>query len=223
MSTVNTQLNTAGTPIIVAEGGTGVNTMTTAYAPICAGTTATGAVQVASTGLSTSGFVLTSNGASAVPSFQAVAGALTTVSVTLTVAQIQGAHTTPVQLVAAQGANTVICVASIIFVMVVAGTAYANASNSLIFGFGASAATIESTCATMPIGNAPFNGVTNSTIVMYSGPMTGSVSGQSVTPLVNSAAGTNAALNFSSTATAITGGTGSGNSTVYITYFVVTA
>jgi hypothetical protein len=193
-----------------------------AYAPICGGTTAAGPIQsVASLG--SSGTVLTSNGAGNLPTFQAVAGALTTVPVTLTVAQIQGAHTTPVQLVAAQGANTVICVASIIFVMVVAGTAYANASNSLIFGFGASAATIGSTCATMPIGNAPFNGVTNSTIVMYSGPMTGSVSGQSVTPLVNSAAGTNAALNFSSTATAITGGTGSGNSTVYITYFVVTA
>lgn len=56
----------------VATGGTGVTTMTTAYAPVCAGTTATGALQVASTGLSTSGYVLTSNGASAVPSFQAI-------------------------------------------------------------------------------------------------------------------------------------------------------
>lgn len=56
---------------VVAGGGTGVVTMTTAYAPVCAGTTATGALQVASTGLSTSGYVLTSNGASALPSFQA--------------------------------------------------------------------------------------------------------------------------------------------------------
>ena len=45
--------------------------MTTPYAPVCAGTTATGALQVASTGLSTSGYVLTSNGASALPSFKA--------------------------------------------------------------------------------------------------------------------------------------------------------
>ena len=59
------------TDITVADGGTGVSTMTTAYAPVCAGTTATGALQVASTGLSTSGYVLTSNGASALPSFQA--------------------------------------------------------------------------------------------------------------------------------------------------------
>lgn len=63
-----------GTDVVVADGGTGVSTMTTAYAPVCAGTTATGALQVASTGLSTSGWVLTSNGASALPSFQAVSG-----------------------------------------------------------------------------------------------------------------------------------------------------
>lgn len=56
-------------PAQVAKGGTGIAT-TTAYAPICGGTTATGALQAASTGLSTSGYVLTSNGASALPSFQ---------------------------------------------------------------------------------------------------------------------------------------------------------
>lgn len=61
-------------PIDVISGGTGLTTTTTAYAPICAGTTATGALQVASTGLSSSGFVLTSNGDSAVPSFQAIPG-----------------------------------------------------------------------------------------------------------------------------------------------------
>jgi hypothetical protein len=58
---------------VVAGGGTGVVTMTTAYAPVCAGTTATGALQVASTGLSTSGWVLTSTGSSSLPTFQAPA------------------------------------------------------------------------------------------------------------------------------------------------------
>jgi hypothetical protein len=69
----------SGTDVPITDGGTGVSTMTTAYAPVCAGTTATGALQVASTGLSTAGYVLTSNGASAVPSFQAasVAGVVT--------------------------------------------------------------------------------------------------------------------------------------------------
>lgn len=57
---------------VVAGGGTGVVTMTTAYAPVCAGTTATGALQVASTGLSTSGNFLISNGSSALPSFQKI-------------------------------------------------------------------------------------------------------------------------------------------------------
>lgn len=68
-------------PIPVVEGGTGLVTSTTAYAPICGGTTATGAFQAASTGLSTSGYVLTSNGASALPSFQALpAGGITTIN-----------------------------------------------------------------------------------------------------------------------------------------------
>lgn len=61
-------------PTSVTKGGTGLSTATTAYAPIISGTTATGNFQVASTGLSTSGFVLTSNGASSVPSFQAIPG-----------------------------------------------------------------------------------------------------------------------------------------------------
>lgn len=57
---------------VVAGGGTG-DTSFTAFAPICGGTTTTGALQSASTGIATSGFVLTSNGSSALPSFQAVA------------------------------------------------------------------------------------------------------------------------------------------------------
>lgn len=68
----------ASTAIPVTNGGTGLTTMTTAYAPVISGTTATGNLQVASTGLATSGFVLTSNGSSAVPSFQAIpAGGMT--------------------------------------------------------------------------------------------------------------------------------------------------
>jgi len=56
----------------VPEGGTGL-TSTTAYAVICGGTTSTSALQsIASVG--TSGQVLTSNGASALPTFQDAAG-----------------------------------------------------------------------------------------------------------------------------------------------------
>lgn len=57
------------TDLAVADGGTGASSLT-AYAVLCGGTTSTGAVQpVASVG--TAGQVLTSNGAGALPTFQA--------------------------------------------------------------------------------------------------------------------------------------------------------
>lgn len=62
------------TPLAVAQGGTG-RASQTAYAVLCGGTTATGAQQsIASVG--TSGQVLTSNGAAALPTFQNAAGGL---------------------------------------------------------------------------------------------------------------------------------------------------
>jgi hypothetical protein len=64
-----------GTDIAVADGGTGRSSHT-AYAVICGGTTTTAAQQsIASVG--TSGQVLTSNGAGALPTFQAAAGGVT--------------------------------------------------------------------------------------------------------------------------------------------------
>jgi hypothetical protein len=65
---------------VVAGGGTG-NTTFTAYSVICAGTTATGVFQNVS-GLGTSGYVLTSNGAGALPTWQAVSasGAIETIN-----------------------------------------------------------------------------------------------------------------------------------------------
>lgn len=68
LGTIATGTWLAGT-VAVSYGGTGANSYT-AYAPVIAGTTSTGSLQSASTGLSTSGFVLTSNGDSALPSFQ---------------------------------------------------------------------------------------------------------------------------------------------------------
>jgi len=57
-----------GTVITVPFGGTGLATLTTAYGVVCAGTTATGALQNAGSG--TVGFVLTSNGAASLPEWQ---------------------------------------------------------------------------------------------------------------------------------------------------------
>jgi hypothetical protein len=66
----NLASNVTGT-LPVANGGTGATTQT-AYAVLCGGTTATGAYQsIASVG--TSGQVLTSNGASTLPTFQTIA------------------------------------------------------------------------------------------------------------------------------------------------------
>lgn len=64
-----TLTNCTGLP--VAGGGTGASSFT-AYAPVIAGTTSTGAFQSASTGQSTAGYVWTSNGSSAAPSFQQI-------------------------------------------------------------------------------------------------------------------------------------------------------
>ena len=62
----------SGTDVAVADGGTGASSLT-AYAVLCGGTTSTGAVQpIASVG--TAGHVLTSNGAGALPTFQAAGG-----------------------------------------------------------------------------------------------------------------------------------------------------
>lgn len=58
-------------PATVAQGGTGVATLT-AYAPVFGGTTGTGSVQSGTAG--TSGQVLTSNGAGVLPTFQAASG-----------------------------------------------------------------------------------------------------------------------------------------------------
>ncbi len=55
-------------PIGVANGGTGVASFTT-YAPLAGGTSTTGALQQATSGMSTSGNILKSSGASALPTW----------------------------------------------------------------------------------------------------------------------------------------------------------
>jgi len=71
---------TAENPLTVAKGGTGVAS-NTAYGVLCGGTTGTGAIQSVSPG--TANYVLVSNGAAALPSFQDVsanAGSLVKIS-----------------------------------------------------------------------------------------------------------------------------------------------
>lgn len=66
----------------VSTGGTGVTTLT-AYAPVFGGTTATGAVQSGTVG--SSGQVLTSNGAGALPTFQTPAPGVSAANPTATI------------------------------------------------------------------------------------------------------------------------------------------
>jgi len=83
--------NCTGLP--VAGGGTGAASFT-AYAVLCAGTTSTGAVQNVS-GVGTTGQILTSNGAGALPTWQAAASggfAWTTVSGTTQAAAINSGY-----------------------------------------------------------------------------------------------------------------------------------
>lgn len=68
LSSVDLTSNVTGT-LPVANGGTGRATSTTAYGLLAAGTTATGAHQTLATG--SSGNILKSNGAGALPTFQA--------------------------------------------------------------------------------------------------------------------------------------------------------
>lgn len=124
---VNDQLNTAGTPVAVTEGGTGVATFTTANGVLCSNTTATGVVVTAPP--STSGFVLTSTGSSTIPTFQAIPaspGGLASVQVTLTNTQFNAMYGAPVQIIAAQGASTFIFVDNIMINGVTTTTTFAN-------------------------------------------------------------------------------------------------
>lgn len=71
MTTETNAINAnATTPLLVSQGGTGSNSFTS-YGVICGGTTSTGNIQSVA-GLGNSGYVLTSNGAGTLPTFQTI-------------------------------------------------------------------------------------------------------------------------------------------------------
>lgn len=78
--------------VTVPQGGTGITT-TTAYGVLAGGTTATGNFQNVGTG--TSGYVLTSNGASALPTYQVLAGVSGTAPTVQRFLSSSGNYTTP--------------------------------------------------------------------------------------------------------------------------------
>lgn len=219
--TTNTQLNTSGTIITVAKGGTGVSTMTTAYAPVCAGTTATGALQVASTGLSTSGNVLISNGSSSLPSFQAFPNPITKTSLTLTTTNIRGMYAAPVQIIAAQGAHTLIVVYNIVFEYIFTTSAFAGGDVSL--GFGPLVQYANTVHGGGVYAGISYMNITSlaASSVFYGGPSDGNAVGSSST-----STGISQMINKGLFATnidaAYTGGGGSMRITVYYSVFSTT-
>jgi hypothetical protein len=96
-------------PIDTTTGGTN-NSSFTAYSILCAGTTSTAPLQNVS-GLGSSTQALTSNGPSALPTWQTGPGGVSILSlatVTLTSAQVKALHGTPIQIIAAPGSGKIV-------------------------------------------------------------------------------------------------------------------
>lgn len=91
--------------LTVPGGGIGLTSLTT-YALLTGGTTATGNLQQLTTGNTNQ--VLISQGSGALPIWSSLAP--TTVTVTLTADEIKALHATPISLIDAQGAGTVVAV-----------------------------------------------------------------------------------------------------------------
>jgi hypothetical protein len=128
--------------VVVAGGGTG-NTSTTAYAVQCGGTTSTGNHQNVS-GVGTTGQVLTSNGAGALPTWQASGAstpALQTFSGSLTNTQIKNLIGTPVTLISAAGSGVVIIIINYQIKLIYGGTNNFNSNGTAQLQYAASGAT----------------------------------------------------------------------------------
>jgi len=107
-------------PVTVPQGGTGAASFT-AYAPIAGGTTSTGVLQ--SIGVGNSGDFLTSNGAGALPTYQASSSVNNLMAtVTLTSAQVKALTTTPITIVSAPTSGTAILLISCACKMTYGGT-----------------------------------------------------------------------------------------------------
>ena len=195
---ITTQIN-SGTP--------------TAYAPLVAGTTASGPIQYASTGIATSGFILTSNGSSAVPSFQALPAGMSVTSITLNQSQLQGMYATPVQVLAAAGAHTVIAVSQVIAEYFYAGTPAFSGGGAGILQYSN---TVHGggTSITALSGISILTGANSNFYVVY--PTLALNSTATVTPIVNQG------IYVSNQTAAFTSGNASSTFKVTLFYYVVT-
>jgi hypothetical protein len=198
-------------PVSVANGGTGDESFT-AYSVITGGTTSTGALQNVS-GVGSSGQVLTSNGAGSLPTWQAAGGGggLTSVTVTLTSAQIKALNVTPIQLVAAPGAgNVVVVVAGICKFTYGGSNAFTGSSGSINLYWGTSTSSINNI-----IPNSIMTGT--STLALTTGSSNIGVAGTALTNIENMA------LNAFNNNSAFSGNAANNNTvTINIVYYIAT-
>lgn len=206
---------TLGGTLVVANGGTG-DTSLTAYAVLTGGTTSTGAVQsIASVG--TSGQVLTSNGAGALPTFQASSGGgITTATVTLTSAQVKALHATPITVLSAPGSGK--------FISIIHATSQLNygGTNAFVNGGGQAIQLYlgtDSTGVAQIIGGMCTSAMiiaTSSQVLDIYGGFSGALGAQASSTVLNKAL-----VASQSSATEITGNA-AGNNTISITVWYST-
>jgi hypothetical protein len=142
MTLANVTVSSVASAITVPQGGTGQTTLTTAYGVLCAGTTATGAVQTLNS-LGTSGQVLTSNGAAALPTWQtpAAGSSISNGTSNVTVASANGSVTVATNGTTALTINTS---QNSTFVGTVSSTGYSFSSSGQYLKTSAGAALIGS-------------------------------------------------------------------------------
>jgi len=109
----------------VADGGTGSSSFTK-YAPVIGGTDIANPLQSAGSGISNVGYILTSTGDASAPTWQAAGGGLSSVTVNISSAQIKDLANTPIQILAAQGANTIIVPVFIVVEFIYSAPAYTS-------------------------------------------------------------------------------------------------
>ena len=188
---------------VVAGGGTGIVT-TTAYGVICGGTTATGNFQNAGAG--SAGQILTSNGASQLPSFQQSPSFFNSVS--LTSSQIKALNGTPITIVGAQGAGVTTQIISV----------------GSYFSYGGTNAFTGGSSCTLAYKNA--SGVTIAAGVMTTTQLT-STANYVVIPLLTAVASTSTATDNEPVVVYATGSAFAGNAaanntcTIYVTYIII--
>ena len=137
-----------GGTLPVLHGGLGIGTLTPAHGVLIA----EGTAHVAVTGAGTAGQVLTSNGASADPTFQGIV--LQTTTTILSTAQILALQGTPVILVAAPGLGFTILPLAFTIIFFGGSAAYTDAGGAVSFSLGSATQALASnaifTTATSP-------------------------------------------------------------------------